>query len=54
MPLSIGELVTKPSIGVAFFPRDGTTVRALIKSADTAMHKAKQSVDLSSSHSPRA
>lgn len=40
--LSVGELIIKPSIGVAIFPRDGTTVGALIKSADMAMYKAKQ------------
>lgn len=41
LQLSIGELIIKPSIGVAIFPRDGTTVGALVKSADTAMYKAK-------------
>jgi len=39
--LSVGELTIKPSIGVAIFPRDGTTVAAPVKSADTAMYKAK-------------
>lgn len=40
--LGIGELIVKPSIGVAIFPRDGTSASALIKSADTAMYTAKR------------
>lgn len=40
--LHSGELIVKPSIGVAIFPRDGASVSALIKSADTAMYRAKR------------
>lgn len=40
--LSVGALVIKPSIGIAIFPKDGTTCSALIKSADTAMYAAKR------------
>jgi EAL domain-containing protein (putative c-di-GMP-specific phosphodiesterase class I) len=36
------ELAVTPTIGVAMFPAHGTDFDALIKSADTAMHRAKQ------------
>ena len=36
------ETHTTPSIGIAFFPADATTVEALIAHADAAMHCAKQ------------
>ncbi|NMM14556.1 MAG: GGDEF domain-containing protein [Rhodoferax sp.] len=41
--VSVGELTVSTSIGISIFPRDGTTVDALIKSADAAMYRAKQS-----------
>jgi diguanylate cyclase (GGDEF)-like protein/PAS domain S-box-containing protein len=37
------ELVTSCSIGVALFPRDGTDAETLLKHADTAMYRAKDS-----------
>ncbi|MES2950796.1 MAG: GGDEF domain-containing protein [Pseudomonadota bacterium] len=40
--LSVGELVVRCSIGIAIFPKNGTTASALIKSADTAMYQAKR------------
>lgn len=41
--VSVGELTVNTSIGISIYPRDGTTAEALIKSADAAMYRAKQS-----------
>jgi len=39
---SVGELVIKPSIGIAIFPQDGVAGLELLKSADRAMYEAKR------------
>ena len=43
-PIAVGswQLVVNASIGVAVYPVDGTTGDELIKSADTAMYRAKK------------
>jgi diguanylate cyclase (GGDEF)-like protein/PAS domain S-box-containing protein len=42
VPLEGQSLSVSPSIGISLFPRDGTTVDALIKNADAAMYLAKE------------
>ena len=46
-PIRVGEVMIQPavsaSIGIAVFPRHGDTREALIKSADSAMYRAKRS-----------
>ncbi len=37
-----GRLTISASVGIAIFPRDGTTADALLKSADQAMYRAKR------------
>jgi len=41
--LSAGEVSVLLSIGIAIFPKNGTTVESLIKGADAAMYQAKRS-----------
>lgn len=40
--LSIGQIAIKASIGIAIFPRDGTTAEVLLNTADRAMYQAKR------------
>ena len=43
-PINVGEpeLVVWPSIGIALYPRDGTTSEELVGNADAAMYRAKK------------
>jgi diguanylate cyclase (GGDEF)-like protein len=45
-PIDVGDLkpIVKTSIGIAVYPDDGTTGEQLIRNADTAMYRAKESV----------
>ncbi|APV52399.1 hypothetical protein BWI17_10610 [Betaproteobacteria bacterium GR16-43] len=42
VPMEGQSLSVSPSIGISLYPRDGTTVEALIKNADAAMYLAKE------------
>lgn len=36
------RIITSPSIGIAVYPRDGSTIESLLLNADAAMYKSKQ------------
>jgi GGDEF domain-containing protein len=40
--LSVGKIAIKPSIGIAIYPKDGSSAGALLKSADAGMYQAKR------------
>ena len=44
VPCVVGtlEITISASIGISLFPKDGTTVESLVKNADKAMYRAKQ------------
>lgn len=42
MLIQENELFTTPSIGISLYPTDGSTVEALMQSADTAMYHVKE------------